>query len=403
MERDEEKSSGSADEKSFAELLDESPVMPGKLAPGQKVTATVVKITADWIFLDLGRKGEGCLDRKELAGPDDRTSVREGDTIQAYFKSAEGSELRFTTKISGGAAGHSQLEDAWRGGIPVEGLVEREVKGGYEVRIGGGVRGFCPFSQMGLLRARDQGEFVGKRLPFRITEYRERGRNVVLSNRAIMEEKRREEIETLKKGMREGMTVSGKVTAVRDFGAFVDIAGIEGLIPAAEIGWEWVGDVRGAFSVGQEVTAVIIRIDWEKERLTLSVKKTLADPWQGVADRFPVGSRHTGKVMRLTAYGAFVALEPGIDGLLHVSRLGGGKRIKHAGEVVKEGQTVEVKVESLDMDRKRIALAPAGGEGREDGSDDKDEYRRYMEDAPRATASLGDILKARLDEKKGRR
>lgn len=402
MERDEGKLSGTDNEKSFAELLDESFVTPGRLAPGQKVTATVVKITADWVFLDLGRKGEGCLDRKELAGPDGQTAVKEGDTVQAYFKSADGSELRFTTKIAGGAAGQSQLEDAWRGGIPVEGLVEREVKGGYEIRIGGGVRGFCPFSQMGLLRARDQGEFVGKRLPFRITEYRERGRNVVLSNRVILEEKRREEIETLKKEMREGMTVAGKVTAVRDFGAFVDVGGIEGLIPASEIGWEWVGDVRGAISVGQEVTAVIIRIDWEKERLTLSVKKTLADPWQRVEERFPVASRHTGKVMRLTAYGAFVALGPGIDGLLHVSRLGGGKRIKHAGEVVKEGQTIEVKVESLDMDRKRIALAPAGAETREDGPDEKDDYRQYMEAAPRATTSLGDILKARLDEKKTR-
>lgn len=402
MERDGEKTSGTEYEKSFAELLDESFVTPGRLAPGQKVTATVVKITADWVFLDLGRKGEGCLERKELAGPDGRTAVKEGDTLQAYFKGAEGSELRFTTKITGGAAGQSQLEDAWRGGIPVEGLVEREVKGGYEVRLGGGVRGFCPFSQMGLLRARDQGEFVGKRLPFRITEYRERGRNIVLSNRAILEEKRREEIEALKKGMREGMTVEGKVTAVRDFGAFVDVGGVEGLIPASEIGWEWVGDVRGAFSVGQEVAAVIIRIDWEKERLTLSMKKTLADPWQGVGDRFPVGSRHTGKVMRLTAYGAFVALGPGIDGLLHVSRLGGGKRIKHAGEVVREGQAVEVRVEALDMDRKRIALAPAAGESQADGPDEKEDYRRYMEEQPRATGALGDILKARLDEKKSR-
>lgn len=402
MEGDGEKTSGTENGKSFAELLDESFVTPGRLAPGQKVTATVVKITADWVFLDLGRKGEGCLDRRELAGPDGRTDVKEGDILQAYFKGADGSELRFTTKIAGGAAGQSQVEDAWRGGIPVEGLVEREVKGGYEVKIGGGVRAFCPFSQMGLLRARDQGEFVGKRLAFRVTEYRERGRNVVLSNRAIMEEKRREEIDALKKGMREGMTVEGKITAVRDFGAFVDVGGIEGLIPASEIGWERAGDVRGAFSVGQEVTAVIIRTDWEKERLTLSVKKTLADPWQGVADRFPVGSRHAGKVMRLTAYGAFVALGPGIDGLLHVSRLGGGKRIKHPGEVVKEGQAVEVKVESLDLDRKRIALAPAGGEGQEDGADEKDDYRRYMEEEPRASGSLGDILKARLDEKKSR-
>ena len=401
MERDDGKTPGTADDKSFAELFEESFVTPERLAPGQKVTATVVKITADWIFLDLGRKGEGCLDRKELAGPDGRLDVKEGDTVQAYFKGAEGSELRFTTKIAGGPAAHSQLEDAWRGGIPVEGLVEREIKGGYEVKVAG-VRGFCPFSQMGLLRAREQGEYVGKRLPFRITEYKERGRNIVLSNRAILEEQRLAELEARKKELREGMVVSGRVTSVRDFGAFVDIGGIEGLIPASEIGWARVDDVRNAFSVGQEVSAVVIRTDWEKERLTLSVKKTLADPWEAVADRFPAGSRHTGTVVRLTAFGAFVSLAPGIDGLVHVSRLGAGKRIKHPGEAVREGQTLEVKVESVEVDRKRIALAPAGPESAEGATGEADDYRRYMVEAPRTGGSLGEILKARLEEKKSR-
>ncbi len=402
MERDDGKTPGTGDERSFAELFEESFVTPEKLSPGQKVTATVVKITSEWVFLDLGRKGEGCLDRKELAGPDGRLEVKEGDKIQAYFTGTQGSELRFTTRIGGGAAAHTQLEEAWRGGIPVEGLVEREVKGGYEVRIGGGVRGFCPFSQMGLLRARDQGEFAGKRLSFRITEYRENGRNVVLSNRAILEEQRLAEIAALRNELREGMTVSGKVTSVRDFGAFVDVGGIEGLIPASEIGWERVGDVRAAFSAGQEVSAVIIRTDWEKERLTLSVKKTLADPWEGIADRFPAGSRHTGTVVRLTVFGAFVSLAPGIDGLVHVSRLGGGKRIKHPGEAVKEGQRIEVKVESFDADRKRIALAPVGPEGADDGPGEQVDYRRYMAEEPRATGALGEILKARLEEKKSR-
>ncbi len=403
MERDDDKAAAE-DGKSFAELLDESFVTPGKLSPGQKVTATVVKITADWVFLDLGRKGEGCLDRRELAGPDGQVSVKEGDTVQAYFAGTHGSELRFTTKIGGGPAAQSQLEDAWRGGIPVEGHVEREVKGGYEVRIGGGVRGFCPFSQMGLLRARDQGEFVGKRLAFRITEYRDRGRSIVLSNRVILEEKRREEIEARKAGMREGMTVTGKVTSVRDFGAFFDIGGIEGLIPASEIGWERIEDVRSAFAVGQEVAAVVIKTDWEKERLTLSVKRTLSDPWEGVAARFPAGSRHTGKVVRLAAYGAFVSLGPGVDGLLHVSRLGSGKRIKHPGEVVREGQLIEVRVEALDSERKRIALALAGAEGgdAEEGPAGNDDYRRYMKEDSPATGSLGDVLRARLAEKKSR-
>lgn len=403
MERDEDGMAGDVDEKPFAELLDESFVTPARLTPGQKVTAAVVKITAEWVFLDLGRKGEGCLDRKELAGPDGRLAIREGDTVHAYFKGTDGSELRFTTKIGGGAAGQTQIEDAWRGGIPVEGLVEREVKGGYEVRIGGGIRAFCPYSQMGLLRAGERGGLLGERLPFRVTDYRERGRNIVLSNRAILEEKRREEIEALKKGIRQGMTVEGKVTSVREFGVFVDVGGVEGLIPASEAGWDRGGGASAAFSVGQEVSAVVTRADWEKERLTLSVKGTSADPWRGVPAGFPPGSRHTGTVVRLAAYGAFVALGPGIDGLLHVSRLGGGKRIRHPGEVVREGQTVEVRIESLDPERRRIALSLAGPESREDGPDGADDYRRYMSEPPPPEGSLGDILKARLAEKKSGR
>ncbi len=399
MERDDGKTPGTGDDRSFAELLEESFVTPERLAPGQKVTATVVKITGDWIFLDLGRKGEGCLERKELVGADGRLEVREGDTLQAYFKGAEGSELRFTTKIAGGAAGHSQLEDAWRAGIPVEGLVERGIKGGYEVKVGG-IRAFCPFSQMGLLRAREQGDCVGKRLPFRITEYKERGRNIVLSNRAILEEQRLAELAARKKELREGTVVSGRVTSVRDFGAFVDVGGIEGLIPASEIGWARVDDVREAFAVGQEVSAVVIRADWEKERLTLSVKQTLADPWEGVAAGFPVGSRHAGRVVRLAAFGAFVSLAPGVDGLVHVSRLGAGKRIRHPGEAVREGQTLEVKVESVDVARRRIALLPAGPESAEAAPEEPDDFSRYMVEEPRATGSLGEILKARLQEKK---
>ncbi len=400
MERDDGNTTGTGDERSFAELLEETFVTPERLAPGQKVTATVVKITADWIFLDLGRKGEGCLDRKELIGADGQLSVKEGDSLQAYFRGAEGSELRFTTRIAGGAAAHSQLEDAWRAGIPVEGAVEREIKGGYEVKVAG-VRAFCPFSQMGLLRGREQADCVGKRLSFRITEYKERGRNIVLSNRAILEEQRAAELEARKKELREGTVVSGKVTSVRDFGAFVDIGGIEGLIPASEIGWARVDDVRNAFSVGQEVSAVVIRIDREKERLTLSVKQTLPDPWEGVAGKFPAGSRHTGEVVRLAPFGAFVSLAPGIDGLVHVSRLGAGRRIKHPAEALREGQSLEVKVESVDVERRRIALVPAEAEAAGQGAaDEAEDYRRYMVEEPPATGSLGEILKARLAEKK---
>jgi len=166
------------------------------------VTAKIISITSEWIFLDLGGKGEGCLDKKEFQDESGNLTVKEGETVQAYFLSAENNELRFTTKIGGGAAGRAQLEDAWRSGIPVEGTVEQEIKGGFEIRMGVGIRGFCPYSQMGMPRSEERTGLAGKHLLFKITRFDGEGRNIVLSHRAIQEEKRQAEKEALKETLR---------------------------------------------------------------------------------------------------------------------------------------------------------------------------------------------------------
>lgn len=386
------------EEGGFERLLEESFSEQGRLEPGQRITARVVKVTPEWVFLDLGRKGEGVLDAKELAGPEGTPAVREGDLLEAWFSGSVQNEMRFTTKISGGRAGISQLEDAWKAGIPVEGVVVKEVKGGYEVRLAGRVRGFCPFSQLGL-RVEEGKSPVGSPLPFRITKFAERGRNIVLSHRVLAEEKRRAEREAARAALREGMTVQGRVTSVREFGAFVDLGGIEGMVPPSEAGWDRGTPLRELLSPGQEVEAVVTRIDREKDRISLSLKRAMADPWETAEERFPAGSTHRGTVARLAAFGAFVSLAPGVDGLLHVSKLGGQKRVKHPGEVVKPGEELEVRVESVDRQSRKISLSLPGREADRQEEEEED-FRKYLSPPSPSLGSLGEKLQEKISKKK---
>ena len=387
------------EEESFAELLQGSFVKPVRYNPGQKVKAKIVKISAEWIFLDLGGKSEGYLDRKELLDEEGNLSVKEGDLMEAYFLSTDNNEMRFTTRITGGDAGRHYLEEAWRSGIPVEGLVEKEIKGGYEIRIAGGLRGFCPFSQMGHQRPGSPKDLIGGHLAFRITQYGEEGRNIVLSNKSVLEEERRRQREEQKALLQVGTRVKGTISSIRSFGAFVKIGGIEGLIPVSEISWDRVEDINELLTVGQEVEVVAMKLEWEKDRLSFSLKQALPDPRENIEKDFPQGSRHRGTVARLTNFGAFVTLRPGVDGLLHISKLGSGKRIRHPHEAVEKGQVVEVKVDSVDRDSKRISLSLAGSGQAEDDEEGEGDYSRYLKESPKSIGTLADILRAKLGEK----
>jgi small subunit ribosomal protein S1 len=388
----------SVEEENFADLLAKSYTDPGRLEPGQKVTARVLSISGDWVFIDTGRKGEGVLDRKELLDPDGNLTVAVGDAITAWFISASGSELRFTTKVGGGSAGNAQLEEAWASGIPVEGFVEKEIKGGFEVKIGGSLRAFCPFSQIDLRRADASADYVGKHLSFRISEYGERGRNIVLSRRLVLEEERNQEKETLRETLAVGQTVRGTVTSLRDFGAFVSVGGIEGLLPISEVGWGRVADISEHLSVGQEIEVAIKSLDWEKERFSFSLKDTLPDPWEKAVQSYPEGSYVTGRVARLANFGAFVTLGEGIDGLLPISRLGGGKRINHPRDVLKDGERIEVKVESIDRGSRRISLSLAeASRAAAQAEEEMADFRKTAaEGSARSLGSLGDLLKGKL-------
>jgi small subunit ribosomal protein S1 len=274
---------------SFAELFQESTAKQQKrLEKGQRIEATIVGISNDILFLDVGDKSEGYIHKAELLDQDGNLTVEVGDTLPVYFLSAERGEKLFTTRLGSGTASTAHLEAAYEKGVPVEGEVEKEIKGGFQVRLAGNVRAFCPYSQMGLYRTDDPEEYIGRKIGFLVMELTEKGRNIILSRRALLEQERLRQQEVLQETLQEGMTVGGKVTSIRPFGAFVDIGGVDGLIPISEIGWGHVDDIDGILHVGQEVEAVILSLDWEKQRIALSLKKTLANPWDTVAEKYPL-------------------------------------------------------------------------------------------------------------------
>ncbi|MBW1637119.1 MAG: 30S ribosomal protein S1 [Deltaproteobacteria bacterium] len=397
-----------ADNDSFEELFQaEDSRKLQQIKPGQKITATIVGIGEETTFLDVGGKSEGVLNSSELVDKEGNFSKNVGDRIEVYFLQTKGFEQLFTTTIGSGSS-NAHLEEAFRSQIPVEGFVKAEIKGGFEITLGGNVRAFCPYSQMGLRRVDDAaGEYLETHMKFLITRFEEGGRNLVLSARAIQEAERAELREQLKETLEEGQTVEGTVSSIRDFGAFVDIGGIDGLIPISEIGWSRIENVADYFTVDQKVTVIVKKIDWEKDRISLSYKETLADPWDTAAEQFPEGSTHTGRVVRLAQFGAFVTLAPGIDGLIHISKLGSGRRIHHPREVLEEGQDVDITIEGVDLSERRISLVPTDYVSEESKEKaERSEYQSFISSgntkkkSGSQVGSLGALLQAKIAEKK---
>jgi len=385
------------DSEDFASMFEASLENVGQqLEPGKKIEATILQIGKDWTFLDVGQKGEGVLSSVELLDGNGKLQYEVGDIISAYFLSRTGGELRFTTKIGGSGSGTEQLENAYQNGIPVDGTIEKEIKGGFEVKLAGNIRAFCPFSQTGL-RQTEPADLIGQSLPFKISQFSERGRNIVVSHRAILDEERAQLRVSLRETLKEGMVVKGTITNIRDFGAFLDIGGIEGLLPISEISYGRVENIEEVLSLGQELEVAVKRIDWDNNKFSFSLRDTQADPWNKVGSIYKVGQTYPGKISRLAQFGAFVTLEEGIDGLLHISKLGEGKRIRHPQDVVSVGQQLQVVIEKIDQDERRISLTLAGHQ-------DEFEETTYTDQPVTSSGlgTLGDLLKA-SQEKKGRR
>ncbi|GAB1457018.1 MAG: S1 RNA-binding domain-containing protein [Spirochaetia bacterium] len=356
----------------FASLIESTLTRIERLQPGQMVETQIVSISKDSIFLQLSGKSEGVLERAELADQEGNLSVKEGDTVKVFFLNSKNGEMNFTTRISGEKAGPAMLESAYKNGIPVEGVVEKEIKGGYEVKIGES-RAFCPFSQMGQRRTEVAEAYVGKHLTFKIQDFKENGRNILVSNRAIHEEAHREKIEALKNTLKEGMLIKGSIKSIQGFGAFVDIEGIQALLPISEISRARVEDIHSVLVVGQEIEATIIKLDWKTERISLSMKNLQSDPWDHALEKYPKDSRHTGKVVRITDFGAFVSLENGLDGLIHVSEMRSEGTYGNSGVTVKAGQVLTVQILGVDIAERRISLKQASS------LEEDETVKEYME------------------------
>ncbi len=344
-------------EEQFAELFEKSGALSKRLDPGQKIKCSVVSISGDFVYVDLGGKSEGVVDISEFMDENSHYNIKAGDELEVYFVAVQNGMKKLTTLVRGLSTIDLQgIRDAHEANLPVNGKVTGELKGGFEVYVGK-VRCFCPFSQIDLRGSRDTSPYIGETFAFRVLEYEEEGRNIILSRRALLEEARQEQVDALKKSLEVGMEVKAKVRSIQSFGVFVDLGGIDGLIPMSELAWDRSEKPENILSVGVEVTAKIIGLDWDKDRLTLSLKAMQPDPWTTVADKYKPDMAVMGKIVRLAPFGAFVSLEPGIDGLIHVSKLAAGRRIKHPKEVVDAGQTVEVFILEVDVAKKKISLS----------------------------------------------
>lgn len=350
----------------FATLFEASQFQSGTtIKQDSKIQGTVVSIGEDWVFVDIGGKSEGAISREELLDDEGNLSVGTGDSLTAYVVSMLPGETLLSVKMTGRAS-EEAMRGAYESGVPVEGVVESERKGGYSVTVLG-KQAFCPYSQMDLQSTRRPEDYIGQRFTFRIIEHTERGRNIVLSRREILEEERAQQVAQLKKTLQTGDVITGTVQKLAPFGAFVDIGGIEGLIPMSELAWYRVNEASDELSPGEQVTVKVLNLDWQNKRISLSRKQTLDDPWNQVRSHFSEDSTVPGKVTKLMNFGAFVQLEPGIEGLIHISNMGTGRRVNHPKEVVSEGDEVEVKILSVDPDARRIGLELRfAGAGEED-------------------------------------
>ncbi len=384
-------------DETFADLFQAKTVSRKTIQPGDRVEACVVGTSGESIFLDIGGKSEGIINASELRDDSGEPTVATGDRIKVYFLAARGGEMIFTTRLGSGHTSSKELEEAFHSGIPVEGKVTEEIKGGFSVTVAG-QRGFCPYSQMDIRKVEKAEDYIEKTFAFKIIEFGSQGRNIILSARAVQEAQRAQERELLKEKLTEGMQVSGTVTSLRDFGAFVDIGGVDGLIPMSELAWGQIDRVEDILSCGQQVQVIIKRLDWEKDRISLSLRETTENPWDQVLSKYPVGSVHQGRVSRLADFGAFVTLEPGIDGLLHISKIGAGRRIHHPREVLEAGQELTVKIESVDPVQKRLALTPEDYVAKEAT---QEQYTPPpMPKAPASMGTFGDLLKSQIKKKR---
>jgi len=341
-------------EEDFAAMFEASTVAK-RLDQGELVEGRIVSIGPEVALVDVGRKGEAVMDIAELKNDAGEFEVALGDRVKAMVVSTQGG-LTLSRRLAGAAASDEQFEAAFESGLPVEGKVERAVKGGYEVRIGRR-RAFCPISQIDL-RGADASAHEGHVYQFRIIEYKEGGANVVVSRRALLEDEQRVNAAKLRDKIVAGAVLTGRVASVRDFGAFVDLgAGVQGLLHVSEMAWSRVSNPAEMVKAGEEITVKVLRVDGEKQKISLGLKQLSPDPWTRVPEVYKVGQRLPGRVTRVAEFGAFVELEPGVEALAHASTFAPTGRSGGWSSQVAAGTTGTFEILTIDLEQKRIGVA----------------------------------------------
>jgi small subunit ribosomal protein S1 len=326
------------------------------IVEGEIVKGTILQIKSDAVLIDIGYKSEGTIPLREFQGPSGELIVKIGDAIDVYLEQREDSDGQIV--LSREKAEKIKIWDeirrAYEKGEVVNGTILGRTKGGLMVDIG--VRAFLPGSQVDLRPVRDLDRLIGKSFPMKVIKLNQRRGNIVLSRRELLEEERRALKEKTLQSLEEGKVTKGKVKNITEYGAFVDLGGLDGLLHITDMSWGRISHPSELFTVGDEVEVVVLKFDRTTERVSLGHKQRTKDPWEDVVQRFPVGSRVRGKVVSLTDYGAFVELAEGVEGLVHVSEMSWTHRVKHPSKVVSVGDPVEVIVLDVDRVNKRISL-----------------------------------------------
>ena len=347
----------------FASLLD-AMLGPDTGFAGSVVTGKVVRVDDDFAVVDVGLKSEGRVPLKEFAPPGQKPEVKPGDVIELFverYEDKDGSIVLSREKARREEA-WTNLEKAFQAQQRVNGVIFGRVKGGFTVDLGGAVA-FLPGSQVDIRPVRDVQPLMGSPQPFQILKMDRARGNIVVSRRAVLEETRAEQRAELVQGLKEGMVLDGVVKNITDYGAFVDLGGVDGLLHVTDIAWRRINHPSEALTIGQPVKVQVIRFNPDTQRISLGMKQLMSDPWDGVAVKYPVNAKFSGRVTNITDYGAFVELEPGVEGLVHVSEMSWTKKNAHPGKIVATSQEVDVMILDVDEPKRRISLGLKQAQG----------------------------------------
>ena len=344
-----------SEEEQMSELYEES---LRRVQEGEVVKGRIVSITKDFVMVDIGYKSEGQIPIAEFTGPDGEITAQVGDQVEALLEGSETEEgpLMLSKNKASRIKVWEEISAAYHNDGTVEGTIVAKVKGGLSVDLGG-ILAFLPGSQVDLMPVRHTDHLIGQTTTFNVLKFNRKRRNVVLSRRSLLEKVKGDAKATLLSTLEEGKVVDGVIKNITDYGVFVDLGGLDGLLHITDLSYGRIRHPADLFKVGDTIAVKVLSFDRDKERISLGLKQLAPDPWTTVAEKFPLGSRVTGKVVSLTDYGSFIELEAGVEGLIHISEMSWTRKVRHPNQILTVGDIVEVVVLELDPQRKRISLS----------------------------------------------